>query len=151
MVAIGMAMAGFGLWSLVERWRGRLFQNPWLHRAALALGPSGFVAIVSGWTTTETCRQPFTVYAVIMPALYPLIIAMLLARPLAPVVLLLMAAINRLYGGMDEPELKIIDVFICKLRRKLSNASNGGNYIETVWGRGYVAREPYDAGERILA
>ncbi|MBB4200131.1 DNA-binding response regulator [Rhodoblastus sphagnicola] len=59
--------------------------------------------------------------------------------------------LNHLYGGMDEPELKIIDVFICKLRKKLSNASNGGNYIETVWGRGYVAREPYDAGERISA
>jgi two-component system cell cycle response regulator CtrA len=59
--------------------------------------------------------------------------------------------LNHLYGGMDEPELKIIDVFICKLRKKLANASNGGNYIETVWGRGYVAREPYDAGERITA
>ncbi|MCW2286708.1 two-component system cell cycle response regulator CtrA [Rhodoblastus acidophilus] len=59
--------------------------------------------------------------------------------------------LNHLYGGMDEPELKIIDVFICKLRKKLANASNGGNYIETVWGRGYVAREPFDAGERITA
>ena len=59
--------------------------------------------------------------------------------------------LNHLYGGMDEPELKIIDVFICKLRKKLANASNGGNYIETVWGRGYVAREPHDAGERISA
>ncbi len=50
--------------------------------------------------------------------------------------------LNHLYGGMDEPELKIIDVFICKLRKKLSNALNGENYIETVWGRGYVLREP---------
>ena len=50
--------------------------------------------------------------------------------------------LNHLYGGMDEPELKIIDVFICKLREKLANASNGKNYIETVWGRGYVLREP---------
>jgi two-component system cell cycle response regulator CtrA len=49
--------------------------------------------------------------------------------------------LNHLYGGMDEPELKIIDVFICKLRKKLANASNGKNYIETVWGRGYVLRE----------
>src|SRR5215467_1978555 len=48
--------------------------------------------------------------------------------------------LNHLYGGMDEPELKIIDVFICKLRKKLSNASRGKNYIETVWGRGYVLR-----------
>ena len=49
--------------------------------------------------------------------------------------------LNHLYGGMDEPELKIIDVFICKLRKKLSNATGGLNYIETVWGRGYVLRE----------
>ena len=52
--------------------------------------------------------------------------------------------LNHLYGGMDEPELKIIDVFICKLRKKLANASGGKNYIETVWGRGYVLREPSD-------
>jgi two-component system cell cycle response regulator CtrA len=44
--------------------------------------------------------------------------------------------LNHLYGGMDEPEPKIIDVFICKLRKKLANASNGKDYIETVWGRG---------------
>ncbi len=50
--------------------------------------------------------------------------------------------LNHLYGGMDEPELKIIDVFICKLRKKLSVATDGQNYIETVWGRGYVLRDP---------
>ena len=50
--------------------------------------------------------------------------------------------LNHLYGGMDEPELKIIDVFICKLRKKLSNANAGENYIETIWGRGYVLRDP---------
>src|SRR6476659_9450569 len=50
--------------------------------------------------------------------------------------------LNHLYGGMDEPELKIIDVFICKLRKKLSLACGGANYIETVWGRGYVLRDP---------
>jgi two-component system cell cycle response regulator CtrA len=50
--------------------------------------------------------------------------------------------LNHLYGGMDEPELKIIDVFICKLRKKLSTATEGENYIETVWGRGYVMRDP---------
>jgi len=50
--------------------------------------------------------------------------------------------LNHLYGGMDEPELKIIDVFICKLRKKLSAALDGKNYIETVWGRGYVLRDP---------
>ena len=52
--------------------------------------------------------------------------------------------LNHLYGGIDEPELKIIDVFICKLRKKLENASGGKNYIETVWGRGYVLRDPDD-------
>ncbi|MBL4595571.1 MAG: response regulator transcription factor [Robiginitomaculum sp.] len=50
--------------------------------------------------------------------------------------------LNHLYGGMDEPELKIIDVFICKLRKKLANATGGDHYIETVWGRGYVLRNP---------
>ncbi|WP_020592224.1 response regulator transcription factor CtrA [Kiloniella laminariae] len=54
--------------------------------------------------------------------------------------------LNHLYGGMDEPELKIIDVFVCKLRKKLSNATGGENYIETVWGRGYVLRDPVDQG-----
>jgi two-component system cell cycle response regulator CtrA len=52
--------------------------------------------------------------------------------------------LNHLYGGMDEPELKIIDVFICKLRKKLQTATGGKHYIETVWGRGYVLREPGD-------
>ena len=50
--------------------------------------------------------------------------------------------LNHLYGGIDEPELKIIDVFICKLRKKLGTATGGDNYIETVWGRGYVLRDP---------
>jgi len=50
--------------------------------------------------------------------------------------------LNHLYGGIDEPELKIIDVFICKLRKKLSTATDGDNYIETVWGRGYVLQDP---------
>jgi two-component system cell cycle response regulator CtrA len=53
--------------------------------------------------------------------------------------------LNHLYGGMDEPELKIIDVFICKLRKKLSQATGGENHIETVWGRGYVLRDPQPA------
>jgi two-component system cell cycle response regulator CtrA len=50
--------------------------------------------------------------------------------------------LNHLYGGIDEPELKIIDVFVCKLRKKLSQAAGGDNYIETVWGRGYVLKDP---------
>jgi two-component system cell cycle response regulator CtrA len=54
--------------------------------------------------------------------------------------------LNHLYGGMDEPELKIIDVFICKLRKKLAGATGGDHYIETVWGRGYVLRDPQEAG-----
>ncbi len=54
--------------------------------------------------------------------------------------------LNHLYGGMDEPELKIIDVFICKLRKKLSAATEGENYIETIWGRGYVLRDPQETG-----
>lgn len=50
--------------------------------------------------------------------------------------------LNNLYGDVDEPEPKIIDVYICKLRKKLANASGGMDYIETVWGRGYALREP---------
>lgn len=50
--------------------------------------------------------------------------------------------LNHLYGGIDEPELKIIDVFICKLRKKLADATGGHNYIETLWGRGYMLRDP---------
>ncbi len=52
--------------------------------------------------------------------------------------------LNHLYGGVDEPELKIIDVFICKIRKKLREATGGHDYIETVWGRGYVLRDPQD-------
>ena len=52
--------------------------------------------------------------------------------------------LNHLYGGIDEPELKIIDVFVCKLRKKLASATQGVNYIETVWGRGYVLRDPQE-------
>ena len=52
--------------------------------------------------------------------------------------------LNHLYGGMDEPELKIIDVFVCKLRKKLAQATGGKHYIETVWGRGYVLRDPVE-------
>lgn len=53
--------------------------------------------------------------------------------------------LNHLYGGMDEPELKIIDVFICKLRRKISEALGDDSCIETVWGRGYVLRDPAES------
>lgn len=53
--------------------------------------------------------------------------------------------LNHLYGGIDEPELKIIDVFICKLRKKLTSTTAADSYIETVWGRGYVLRDPETA------
>ncbi len=59
--------------------------------------------------------------------------------------------LNNLYGGMDEPGSKIIDVFMCKLRKKLANASDGKDYIETAWGRGYLLREPSEDEARISA
>jgi two-component system cell cycle response regulator CtrA len=59
--------------------------------------------------------------------------------------------LNNLYGGIDEPEMKILDVFICKLRKKLVKASNGKDYIETVWGRGWMLREPREDQERLCA
>ena len=59
--------------------------------------------------------------------------------------------LNHLYGGMDEPELKIIDVFICKLRKKLAEATGGDNHIETVWGRGYVLRDPVSSEPAMAA
>ena len=59
--------------------------------------------------------------------------------------------LNHHYGGMDEPELKIIDVFICKLRKKLAVAADGNHYIETVWGRGYELRDPHEQGSIVSA
>jgi two-component system cell cycle response regulator CtrA len=58
--------------------------------------------------------------------------------------------LNHLYGGTDEPDLKIIDVFICKLRKKLSEATGGDHYIETIWGRGYVLRDPVKMEAELL-
>ena len=62
MVAIGFLMAGVGFWSLVSRFRGRLHDDGWLHRAALVMAPSGLVAVIAGWITTEVGRQPYVVY-----------------------------------------------------------------------------------------
>jgi cytochrome bd ubiquinol oxidase subunit I len=62
MVGIGFLMLGVGLWSLWARYRRNLYENRWLHRAALVMGPSGFVAVLAGWYTTEVGRQPYTVY-----------------------------------------------------------------------------------------
>ncbi|MFO1090326.1 MAG: cytochrome ubiquinol oxidase subunit I [Hyphomicrobiales bacterium] len=68
MVAIGLAMAALGLWSLLMRWRGTLYDSPWLHRAAVLMGPAGFAAVLAGWVTTEVGRQPYTVYGLLRTA-----------------------------------------------------------------------------------
>ncbi len=57
--------------------------------------------------------------------------------------------LDHCYGGMDEPEQKIVDVFVCKLRKKLRDAGAPSDFIETVWGRGYLVRRP--AAARALA
>jgi cytochrome d ubiquinol oxidase subunit I len=62
MVGIGFAMLGIGIWSLWARFRGHLYDAKWLQRIAVLMGPSGFVAVLAGWVTTEVGRQPFTVY-----------------------------------------------------------------------------------------
>ncbi len=62
MLAIGFAMLGIGIWSLWQRWRKRLYDDAWLSRASVFMGPMGFVAVLAGWITTEVGRQPFTVY-----------------------------------------------------------------------------------------
>jgi cytochrome d ubiquinol oxidase subunit I len=68
MVGLGFLIVGLGLWSLVARLRRRLFDWPMLHRAALLMGPAGFVAVIAGWITTEVGRQPFTVYGLLRTA-----------------------------------------------------------------------------------
>jgi cytochrome d ubiquinol oxidase subunit I len=68
MVGLGFAMLGLGLWSLVARLRRHLYDWPWLHRAAVAMGPAGFVAVIAGWVTTEVGRQPFTIYGLLTTA-----------------------------------------------------------------------------------
>jgi cytochrome d ubiquinol oxidase subunit I len=62
MVALGMLMVTLGLCSVFARWRGRLYDQSWLHCFAVAMGPAGFVAVLAGWVTTEVGRQPFTIY-----------------------------------------------------------------------------------------
>ena len=62
MVGIGFAMLGLGVWSLFARWRKGLYEWTWLHRAAIIMGPSGFVAVIAGWITTEVGRQPYVIY-----------------------------------------------------------------------------------------
>ena len=68
MVGLGMAMLGLGLFSLVARFRRQLYDWRWLHRAAMIMGPAGFVAVIAGWITTEVGRQPYTVYGYLLTA-----------------------------------------------------------------------------------
>ncbi|WP_374615059.1 cytochrome ubiquinol oxidase subunit I [Sphingorhabdus sp.] len=68
MVGIGFLMLGIGIWSLVARWRGKLFEWQLLHRFALVMGPSGLVAVLAGWVVTEVGRQPFTIYGLLRTA-----------------------------------------------------------------------------------
>lgn len=68
MVGLGFAMAGLGVWTLIARLRGRLYDSPLLHRAAVAMGPAGFIAVLAGWTVTEVGRQPFTIYGLLRTA-----------------------------------------------------------------------------------
>ncbi|SLN47958.1 cytochrome ubiquinol oxidase subunit I [Roseisalinus antarcticus] len=68
MVGLGFAMLGLGVWGLWARYRGYLYHAPWLHRAAMVMGPSGFVAVIAGWITTEVGRQPYVVYGQMMTA-----------------------------------------------------------------------------------
>lgn len=68
MVGLGLAMLALGAWSLLARWRKQLYDWTWLHRAAVAMGPTGFVAVIAGWITTEVGRQPFTIYGLLTTA-----------------------------------------------------------------------------------
>lgn len=68
MVGLGLAMLGLGVWSLIARWRGGLYDWNWLHRAAVVMGPAGFVAVIAGWVTTEVGRQPFVIYGLLRTA-----------------------------------------------------------------------------------
>ncbi|MDB5563217.1 MAG: cytochrome ubiquinol oxidase subunit [Hyphomicrobiales bacterium] len=65
MVGLGLLMLAVGLWSLLERIRHRLYEDRWLHRAALVMAPAGFVAVIAGWVVTENGRQPFTIYGLL--------------------------------------------------------------------------------------
>jgi cytochrome d ubiquinol oxidase subunit I len=68
MVGIGVLILALGLWSLVLRWQGRLYTTAAMHRAAMLMGPTGFVAVLAGWVTTEVGRQPWTVYGLLTTA-----------------------------------------------------------------------------------
>ena len=68
MVGLGFAMLALAAWALWARLRGRLYDTPWLHRLAVLMGPSGFVAVIAGWITTEVGRQPYTVHGLLLTA-----------------------------------------------------------------------------------
>ena len=68
MIAVGFAMLGLGVWSLWLRFKGQLYNSQWMHRAAILLGPSGFIAVLAGWITTEVGRQPYSVYGLLTTA-----------------------------------------------------------------------------------
>ena len=68
MVGLGIAMLGLAVWGLWARFRRHLHDTVWLHRAAVAMGPAGFVAVLAGWVTTEVGRQPYTVYGYLLTA-----------------------------------------------------------------------------------
>jgi cytochrome d ubiquinol oxidase subunit I len=68
MVAVGFAMLAVGVWAAWARWKGALFETPWLHRVSVLMGPSGFMAVLCGWITTEVGRQPYTVYGLLRTA-----------------------------------------------------------------------------------
>jgi cytochrome d ubiquinol oxidase subunit I len=68
MVGLGMLMIAVGVWGLVMRLKGRLYDTPLLHRTMIAMAPSGFIAVLAGWTVTEVGRQPFTIYGVLRTA-----------------------------------------------------------------------------------
>jgi cytochrome bd ubiquinol oxidase subunit I len=68
MVGLGFLMAALGALSLLARWRGKLYDWPWLHRFALLMGPSGLVAVLAGWITTEVGRQPWTIHGLMRTA-----------------------------------------------------------------------------------
>ena len=68
MIAIGFGMMAVGVWGLFARWRGKLYDWPWLHRAAVVMGPSGFLAVLCGWITTEVGRQPYVIYGLLRTA-----------------------------------------------------------------------------------
>ena len=119
--------------AIVRRAKG--FSQPTLNVGPLALNLSSREVLVDGRNVHLTGKE----YAVL---------ELLTLRK--GVVLTKEAFLNHLYGGMDEPEVKIIDVFICKLRKKLAQAG-AGELIGTVWGRGYVMRDPAGGGRIALS